>query len=187
METNGADVSGTYSSARRGNRRASHCASLRARRPVAALSRGALACGVRRVGWRPPSEARVEDRRASGGTLRDHADDGRRWLGKSSRRSNRCARRRCARRACSACVARASRVRPERVARTLDSVCSRSPIRPVLKHGPRSLRCARVIGCAKPKGAMKVSRASGCDASGARLGARRAASPHDEYSYCCGG
>lgn len=27
---------------------------------------------------------------------------------------------------------------------------------PVLKHGPRSLTCARVIGTAKPKGVMKV-------------------------------
>ena len=33
---------------------------------------------------------------------------------------------------------------------------SRHPIRPVLKHGPRSLTCARVTGCTKPKGAMKV-------------------------------
>ena len=34
---------------------------------------------------------------------------------------------------------------------------SRHPIRPVLKHGPRSLTCARVMGfCTKPKGAMKV-------------------------------
>lgn len=30
------------------------------------------------------------------------------------------------------------------------------PIRPVLKHGPRSLACARVIGSTKPKGEMKV-------------------------------
>ena len=29
-------------------------------------------------------------------------------------------------------------------------------IRPVLKHGPRSLACARVFGCGKPAGAMKV-------------------------------
>ena len=33
---------------------------------------------------------------------------------------------------------------------------SQPPIRPVLKHGPRSLTCAQVIGLYKPKGAMKV-------------------------------
>lgn len=38
----------------------------------------------------------------------------------------------------------------------------RQPIRPVLKHGPRSLTRARVRGCDKPRGAMKV-----------RAGARR--------------
>ena len=34
---------------------------------------------------------------------------------------------------------------------------SRHPIRPVLKHGPRSLTCTRANGCGtKPRGAMKV-------------------------------
>ena len=28
--------------------------------------------------------------------------------------------------------------------------------RPVLKHGPRSSTCVRVIGCTKPTGEMKV-------------------------------
>lgn len=32
----------------------------------------------------------------------------------------------------------------------------RRPLRPVLKHGPRSLTRARVIGCTKPKGAVKA-------------------------------
>lgn len=39
---------------------------------------------------------------------------------------------------------------------------SRSSIRPVLKHGPRSLTCARVTGARKkPRGAMKVKAVSG--------------------------
>ena len=31
------------------------------------------------------------------------------------------------------------------------------PIRPVLKHGPRSLTCVRVNGCANPQGERKLS------------------------------
>lgn len=30
------------------------------------------------------------------------------------------------------------------------------PIRPVLKHGPRSLTCVRVNGCVNPRGARKL-------------------------------
>ena len=33
----------------------------------------------------------------------------------------------------------------------------RWPLRPVLKHGPRSLTCTRVVGCTKPKGAVKAN------------------------------
>ena len=33
----------------------------------------------------------------------------------------------------------------------------RRPLRPVLKHGPRSLTCVRVIGCTKLKGAVKAN------------------------------
>ena len=33
----------------------------------------------------------------------------------------------------------------------------RWPLRPVLKHGPRSLTCVRVVGCPKPKGAVKAN------------------------------
>ena len=45
--------------------------------------------------------------------------------------------------------------------RTMPLGCWRSYgcIRPVLKHGPRSLTCARVLGCVKPRGAMKVKAA----------------------------
>ena len=32
----------------------------------------------------------------------------------------------------------------------------RRPLRPVLKHGPRSFTCARAIGLTKPKGAVKA-------------------------------
>ena len=35
----------------------------------------------------------------------------------------------------------------------------RRRLRPVLKHGPRSLTCARVIGFTKPKGAVKAKAA----------------------------
>ena len=31
------------------------------------------------------------------------------------------------------------------------------PIRPVLKHGPRSLTCVRVNGCVNPQGARKLT------------------------------
>ena len=46
--------------------------------------------------------------------------------------------------------------------RTMCLGCWRSYgfIRPVLKHGPRSLPCARVFGWLKPTGAMKVKAAS---------------------------
>ena len=44
------------------------------------------------------------------------------------------------------------------------------PIRPVLKHGPRSLTCARVIGLTKPKGEMKVKAEHLCWCRGRMVG-----------------
>lgn len=41
------------------------------------------------------------------------------------------------------------------------------PIRPVLKHGPRSLTCVRVNGCVNPQGTRKLTGAiplEGCNA-----------------------
>ena len=37
----------------------------------------------------------------------------------------------------------------------------RRSLRPVLKHGPRSLTCARANGCTKPRGAVKAKGTSG--------------------------
>lgn len=47
---------------------------------------------------------------------------------------------------------------------------------PVLKHGPRSLTCARVIGMQKPKGEMKVK--IGLCADRGRMGRVTYAAPH---------
>ena len=56
-------------------------------------------------------------------------------------------------------------------------------IRPVLKHGPRSLACARVFGCGKPAGAMKVkARLARAEARTRRVFAAGASSTDPTYA-----